>query len=94
MITQYVWVALLLAAGFFGFRFMKQRQAAATAANDPPEDAAGKVTLSPKIPSSADAFSATEIIAARLKAVGMPDEEIAAVRRPILENISKEAKVL
>ncbi len=86
MMNQFIWIALGLAAVVFAYRYFKQRQATATLI----ESAEPIRLLTPKIPSSADAFSATEVITARLKAVGLPSEEIAAIRRPILEQISKE----
>lgn len=90
MITQYIWIALGLVSLVAGYNWFKQRGATATLL----ESVEPIRTLTPKIPSSADAFSATEVVTARLRAVGLAEEEIAAVRRPILDHISKEVKAL
>ena len=89
MTTQYLIVALVLSAVYYIYKMIKDRNASAAVATLE-ETASPLVLLTPKIPSSADAFSATEVLTARLRAVGLPAEEIAAIRRPILENMSKE----
>ncbi len=90
MMTQYAWIALALTAAYFGWNYIRSRGQAVTTGDDPP----ASVVLKPKVPTSADSFAAVEVLSARLEAVGLPAEEIAAIRRPILEQISKPIKQL